>query len=330
MTDSELATMLKDLADTPAPPLRIDVDRARRAGGRRRRARTTALALGCAAVVAAGGATAVAVSRHDAPPAPPAVLPEPAPPAPALAPAPTDNPMVARAKFGWLPEQIKGVEYAVGAHGDTALAIGSGDLPPMIWVSVSDQEPTVPQDVAGRQTRIPVRVGDRDGYWITDDANDPLNHGQTYLRWRTSDGRWAQLLAYYLAVPDLPRVLTRVAAGVTFANRPVPLPLRITSLPDTFRLGDGYLSRRPGQDGVPWRLVLQYSANGALATITVSLPGGRADGPGVPACVTKNGLRACVKVDKAEAAGITSQELLSRITLIGPDEAKWTTHVLSP
>ena len=187
MTDSELATMLKDLADTPAPPLRIDVDRARRMGGRRRRARTTALALGCAAAVAAGGVTAVAVvpARPRRRPR----VPAPAPPAPALAPAPTDNPMVARAKFGWLPEQIKGVEYAVGAHGDTALAIGSGDLRSMIWVSVSDQEPTVPQDVGGRQTRIPVRVGDRDGYWITDDANDPLNHGQTYLRWRTSDGR---------------------------------------------------------------------------------------------------------------------------------------------
>ena len=120
-----------------------------------------------------------------------------------------------------------------------------------------------------------------------------------------------------------------MAAGVTFANRPVPLPLRITSLPDAFRLGDGYLSRRPGQDGVPWRLVLQYSANGALATITVSLPGRPGGRSRRPACVTKNGLRACVKVRQAEAAGITSQELLSRITLIGPDEAKWTTHVIS-
>lgn len=58
------------------------------------------------------------------------------------------------------------------------------------------------------------------------------------------------------------------------------------------------------------------------------LPGGRADGLGDPKCTKKNGLQACVAIDQPQAAGITSQELLSRITLIGPDEAKWTTHVI--
>ncbi|HEY3477911.1 MAG TPA: hypothetical protein VGL02_03345 [Streptomyces sp.] len=318
--------MLKDLADAPAPPPRIDVDRARRAGGRRRRLRTTALVVGCAAVVVAGGVTAVSVFRPTPPPAPAAVLPKPAPVAPAL----TDNPLVAKASFGWLPEEIKGIEHAAGGHGDTVLAIGRGELAPMIWLSVDDREPATPPDLGGTPKQIPQKVGGRDGHWITADANDPLNHGDSYLRWPTADGRWAQLHTYYLARPDLRQALLRVAGEVTFGPKPVALPLRITSLPPSFHLSDAYTSRRPDTDGVPWRLVLQYSANGALVTFNVSPPGGRADGLGKPVCTTKNGLKACVAIDHPDAAGSTAQELLSRITLLGPDEAKWTTHVLTP
>ncbi|UOX85677.1 hypothetical protein MUY14_28310 [Amycolatopsis sp. FBCC-B4732] len=323
MTDHELATKLKELADVPAPPLRLDIDGARREGGRRRRLRTTALVVGCAAVVTAGGLTAVSVFRPQPAPAPPAVQPQP------VAPAPTDNPLVAKASFGWLPEEVTGVEYAAGGHGDTALAIGRGELPPMLWLTVSDREPAPPRDLSGEPKKVPQRVGDRDGHWVTADATDPLNHGDSYLRWPTADGRWAQLHTYYLARPDLQQALLRVAEGATFANRGVPLPLRITSLPPSFHLSDAYTSRRPDQDGVPWKLVLQYSANGALVTINVAPPGSTGkDGLGVPRCVQKNGLEACVGIDKEKAAGVTAQELLSRITLLGPDEKAWTPHVL--
>ncbi|GHG09524.1 MULTISPECIES: hypothetical protein [Amycolatopsis] len=331
MTDHELATKLKELAETPAPPSRLDLDRARRLGGRRRRARTTALVLGCAAVVTAGGWTAVSAFRPAPPPiAPAAVLPTPSLAAPpSVAPAPTDNPLVAKASFGWLPEEIKGIEYATGGHGDTVLAIGRGDLPPMIWLSVDDSEPGPPPNLSGTPKRVPQKVGGRDGHWITTDVNDPLNHGASYLRWPTPDGRWAQLHTYYLARPDLQQALVRVASEVTFGPRAVSLPLRISSLPPSFRLSDASTSRRPDDDGVPWQLVLQYSANGALVTINVSPPGARRTyGLGEPRCTTKNGLRACVAIDKPQAAGIAAQELLSRITLLGPDETKWTTHVI--
>ncbi|MEV6641215.1 hypothetical protein [Amycolatopsis sp. NPDC051371] len=330
MTDFELTTMLKDLADVPAPPPSIDVDRARRIGGRRRRVRTTALALGCAAVVAAGGLTAVAVFRHDPAPAPAAVQPKPKPGPVAVAPAPTDNPLVAKADFGWLPEGVSRIEHGVGGHGDYTLALGGGDRAPMIWLAVYDQEPALDRkhDMGGQAVRVPVRVGDRDGYWVTTDAKDPLNHGDSYLRWPTADGRWAELHAYYLALPDLQQALLRVAGEVTFANRPVALPLHILGLPDTFHLADANVWRRPDTDGVPWRVVLSYSVNGALATITVSLPGGRADGIGDPVCATRNGLRACVTVDNPAAAGLDGERVLDRITLLGPDESKWTTHVV--
>ena len=320
MTDHELATKLKELADAPAPAPRIDVDRARRIGGRRRRVRTTVLILGCAAVTAGGVIAVSAFGRGDGP-APVAV-----PVAVPVAPAPHDNPLVAKASFGWLPEPITGIEYGVGSHGDYALAIGRGEMAPMIWLSVSDQEPGTPPNFGGQPKRVPVRIGDRDGYWLTTNTDDPLNSGDSYLFWPTPDGRWAQLHTYYLALPDLQQALVRVAAGVTFGNRPVPLPLHVTGLPESFHLADGNLWRRPDADGVPWRAVLQYSSNGALATITVSLPGGHSDGLGEPHCVTKNGLQACVTMDRP--TGIDPAELLGRITLLGPDEAQWTTHVI--
>jgi hypothetical protein len=329
MTDHELTTMLKDLADAPAPPPSIDVDRARRIGGRRRRVRTTALVVGSAAVVAAGGVAAVSVFQPSAAPAPVAVAPAPVPAS--VAPAPTDNPLVAKASFGWLPAQTDRIEYGVGGHGNYALAIGHGELSPMIWLAVYAQEPPLDRrhDMGGQAVRVPVRVGDRDGYWVTTNADDPLNQGNSYLRWPTGDGRWAELNAYYLAVPDLQQVLLRVAGGVTFANRPVPLPLHVESLPASFRVGDVNLWRRPDTDGVPWRAVLQYSSNGALVTITVSPPpAGRPDGIGEPACTTKSGLKACVTIDHPQAAGIDAQGLLDRVTLLGPDETKWTTHVI--
>ncbi|OXM63716.1 hypothetical protein [Amycolatopsis vastitatis] len=327
MTDHELTTMLKELADAPAPPPRIDVGRARHIGGRRRRVRTTALVVGSAAVVAAGGVVAVSVFRPSPAPAPVAVAPAPRPVS--VAPAPTDNPLVAKASFGWLPEEIKGIEYAAGGHGDTVLAIGRGDLAPMIWLSVDDREPGPPRDLSGTPKQVPQKVGGRDGHWITTDVNDPLNHGDSYLRWPTPDGRWAQLHTYYLARPDLQQALVRVAGEVTFGPRAVPLPLRISSLPPSFRLSDASTSRRPDTDGVPWQLVLQYSSNGALVTINVSPPGARRTyGLGDPRCTTKNGLRACVAIDHPQAAGIDAQGLLDRVTLLGPDETKWTTHVI--
>jgi hypothetical protein len=329
MTDDELAVRLKELTEEPAPPMVLDLDRARRVGGRRRRLRTAALVAGCAAVVAAGGLTAVGIAGPDAP-APHVAAPIP-PPAPA---APTDDPMVAKASFGWLPATITGVEYGVGSHGDYSLAIGRGDLPPMIWLAVYNQEPPLDRlhTMGGQAVSVPARIGDRTGYWVTTNAEDPLNGGDAYLRWPTGDGRWAELHGYYLDFPDVQQALLRVAGDVTFGYRAVPLPLRISSLPPGFHLGDGILSRRPDQDGTPWKLQLLYSVNGANVTIEVAPPGGTPPKTGNPVCATKNGLKACVTVDRPAAAGLDAiggpQGLLDRVTLLGPDEKNWTTHVI--
>ncbi|WP_328456906.1 hypothetical protein [Amycolatopsis sp. NBC_00438] len=332
MTDDELAVRLKELTDEPAPPMVLDLDRARRDGGRRRRLRTVTVVAGCAAVVIAGGLTAATLTRAPAPDAP--IAAPPPPPVVSVAPPPTDDPLVAKASFGWLPGAFTGVEYGVGAHGDYSLAIGRGDLAPMIWLAVYDKEPPLDRlnQTGGHAVSVPARIGDRTGYWVTTNAEDPLNGGDAYLRWPTGDGRWAELHGYYLDFPDVQRSLVRVADEVTFANKPVPLPLHVSSLPPGFHLSEGQLWRRPDQDGRPWTLQLYYSVNGADVVIEVAPPGGTPSKTNDAVCVTKNGLKACVRVDRPAAAGLDAiggpQGLLDRITLLGPDEKNWTTHVI--
>ncbi|MDT7798770.1 MAG: hypothetical protein QOI78_2203 [Actinomycetota bacterium] len=332
MTVDDLAVRLKELTEEPAPPMVLDLDRARRVGGRRRRLRTAATVAGCAAVVIAGGLTAVTLTRSPAPDAP--VARPPQPPVVSIAPAPTDDPLVAKASFGWLPSAFTGIEYGVGEHGDYSLAIGRGDLAPMIWLTVYDKEPPLDRlnQLGGRAVSVPARIGDRTGYWVTANAEDPINGGDAYLRWLTADGRWAELHGYYLDFPEVQQSLLRVAGEVTFGNKPVPLPLHVSSLPPGFHLADGQLWRRPDQDGTPWKLQLYYSVNGANVVIEVAPPGGTPPKTGNPKCARKNSLKACVTVDRPAAAGLDSiggpQGLLDRITLLGPDEKNWTTHVI--
>ncbi|MFG1644531.1 hypothetical protein ACGFMK_29960 [Amycolatopsis sp. NPDC049252] len=127
---------------------------------------------------------------------------------------------------------------------------------------------------AGATWHVPARIGDRTGYWVTANPGDPINGGDAYLRWLTADGRWAELHGYYLDFPEVRQSLLRVAGEVTFGNKPVPLPLHVSSLPPGFHLADGQLWRRPDQDGTPWKLQLYYSVNGATVVIEVAPPGG--------------------------------------------------------
>ncbi|MEU6643451.1 hypothetical protein ABZ863_12975 [Saccharomonospora sp. NPDC046836] len=325
MTD--LTSALAELADEPAPPMRLDLDRARRAGRRRRRLRHCSIA-GGAAVILAAGLTLPQVFAPGEPPDQGVALP-------AAEGASTEhNPLRAYADFGWLPDSIAGVGYAVGAHGDNTLARGLGEFPAYIWLSVYDEEPGLngqqQQAFAGEPARVPAEVGGRQGYWLTADARDPINGGDSYLRWQTEDGRWAELNAYYLNVPDPQQTLLRVAADVTFGTEPVPLPLRISELPANFRVEDALLSRPSGPDG-GWDMQLIYNVNGGRVTIDVQPQDQRGMQDGA-ACKTEKGLRACVTVHQPQAVELDRiggvQGVLDRITLLGLDERDWTTRVV--
>lgn len=106
MDDATVATVLRDLAETPAPPSRVDVARAARAGRRRVRARRLAgagsAAAGVVAVVAAVGLLTPATPASREPGTTPA----------AAAPSRFD-PLVQYADFGWLPDGVAAREVSV-------------------------------------------------------------------------------------------------------------------------------------------------------------------------------------------------------------------------
>lgn len=321
-----LAAELKELAEDPAPPMTLDLDRARVVGGRKKRLRTVSLIAGCAAVVVAIGVTVPAVVGH-----PDAVPPDHhAATPPAVKVDTKRSPLVSFASFGWLPEPIVGVGYTLGSYGDTTVARGVGELPPLIWLSTHDREPEV-HDSFGDAVKVPTTVNGRQAYWLTTNERDPLNAGDSYLRWRLENGDWAQIHAYYLDLPDLQQVLKRVASEVVAGERAVPLPLHITSLPENFLITDAMLSRPATSGGGVWELQLSYTTNGANVTIDVRPENSTAKQNG-GTCTTANGLDACVHVNRPNAAGLDeiggAQGLLDRITLLGMDESKWTTEVV--
>ncbi|MGA6161575.1 hypothetical protein [Amycolatopsis magusensis] len=331
MSEQELTLKLIELAEVPAPPITVDVERARRDGKRRRRLRTYAVIAGCVTAVVAGGVAAVSVPGA---PAPENRVAGPAP-APALPPVdPAVHPLVAKAGFGWLPDGIFGVEYRVGEYGTSSLAIGRGENAAMIWLTVYDQEPPLDRNkqVGPGATRVPVRVAGRDGYWVSRSGADPLNGGDSFLRWPVGDGRWLDVHAYSLDVRDPEQVLLRVAEGVTVGDRPVPVPVRISSLPENFELADATLARRPDRGGGPWELDLRYSVNGANVHLKVTTIGGRPPKADDPVCTEDKGLVACVTVDRPVAADLGAiggaEGLLDRLTLLGPDESAWSTRMI--
>jgi hypothetical protein len=240
------------------------------------------------------------------------------------------SPLVAYAEFGWLPDSIVGVSYVMGAD-DATLAKGVGDLAPMIWLRVHDREPGSSRGGADVVFRVPTTVNGHRAYWATAHETDPLNDGDTILRWQLADGRWAEINSLYLGDQDPQQVLRRVAEDVTIEERAVPLPLQIAGLPKDFVTTAAWLSR-PSLDGVgEWSLKLQYASGSANLTLII---GPR--GPGEPrgaSCITENDLGACADIlpqGTAELDGIGGvQGLLDRINLLGMDEKTWTTRVVN-
>ena len=106
MDDSTVSTMLRDLADAPAPPSSVDVRRATVTGRRRIRARRIigggSAAASVTAVVAVVGLLATGTPTRSVPSGR----------MPAVAPSHFD-PFVQYAAFGWLPEGALGMDLGV-------------------------------------------------------------------------------------------------------------------------------------------------------------------------------------------------------------------------
>nr|WP_062335092.1 hypothetical protein [Herbidospora sakaeratensis] len=298
-----LAAGLRELARSPAPPMRLDVPAVRAAGRRRRRAvRVAGGVLACGvlfggvAVVNGGDDVTVAVASLSQ----------------------GRDPLLAHAAFGWLPDSVIGVSHTVGAHGDQVMARAGGEWGMRLWLRMYEADDDPPLE-DGRTALPAPPVNGRRAYWITEDPRDPLNGGDAFLRWRVPDGRWAELHGYYMEEADQGAVLLRVAADVTIGTRPVPLPLRIEGLPAGLDVTEVHFWRPGFTDDETWELAMFYAGpDGASVTIQVSpltMPGGR--------CRAAAGLTVCV-----DAKGVDPDGLLRRITLLGADERRWTTEVV--
>lgn len=315
-----LAAGLRELARSPAPPMRLDISAARAAGRRRLRRRRGAtltggllacgLLIGAVVAVNGGGSETVAVASLSQ----------------------GIDPLLAHASFGWLPESVIGVSHTVGAHGDYVMARAAGPDGMRLWLGLHAASGRPPLE-DGRSAVPAPAVGGRRAYWITEDPRDPLNRGDTYLRWQVPGGRWAELHAYYMKEADPQRVLLRIAADVAIGTRPVPLPLRIDGLPADLDVTEVHFWRPRLDDDKAWQLAVFYTAgNGARVTLQVT-PGGsgptaRAGG----ACTYAAGLGACALVEGGMPQSLAAiggpDGLLRRITLLGTDERLWTTDVV--
>ncbi|MFE3504233.1 hypothetical protein [Kitasatospora sp. NPDC059160] len=347
----ELSIALSALADEPAPPAAFDITTSITRGRARlqRRYRATA---GAVAVVAAVALTATMLMRPGTT-APavqtlPAVTATPAPtptPTSTTAPAAASDPLSTEVSYGWLPDwvdqpgridreiQAKGL---YSANKDTGRSIPRLNLqlyPAGVEPPLNPQSP--PYDIHLVREDAPP-INGRTAYW----ANLPSGTQTWSLRWLTPSGRWAELAASNGTPEQTGRdVLLRVANGVRYGHRDVPLPVQFTNLPEEFGTPDMVQLSRPDPEGRgAWNLYLNFKVQGRTVTLELrpdtDEPGTMPTGHPSPAptCQSRNGVWICAAVYGGgtppaldEIGGLSG--LLSRTEPIGVDERDWTTDV---
>jgi hypothetical protein len=317
-----LTERLEELADAPAPPMRIDIARAT-AVGRRRRLRRRVGLVGSVAIVALAAvlATPSIVNSARAPA-----------PDPVAAGGPEGAPLVVYGTFGWLPDSITRVEFGTGQHGNYAHAVNeNADLGTHLWLTVypGTDPPRLGSFGNAEQLKVPAKpVNGQAAYWVTANTWDPLNGGDAYLFWHAG-GKLVGLQGYYLKFFDDPQdVLLRVAAGATIGERALPLPVTVKDMPAQYRIGEATFYRpMPRDTGTgAWELALTYTRNGSSFTILVypegSLKVSKDNQDTV--CKPAKGIDVCVAgAATALQADGGPQGVLDRVTPLGLDESGW-------
>ncbi|WP_441248248.1 hypothetical protein [Kitasatospora sp. McL0602] len=376
--ETKLAAELSVLAEESASSSGVDVHEALRRGRGRLLRRRVALLTAATAVVASSVALAAVLpgsGKAAGPAAQPTVTVSPSPsgvstwnpiPPPAgPAAAPSDSrtpapltgmdPLISDGRFGWLPDSIKTISYSLESNGGWANAqgdpgkLGSPSFHLKVYpVGVTPELPNLPDGKPNLPGFTPgnhaIRVdappvNGREAYWIT--ASDPnMAKAMNLLRWKTAEGRWAELDSGYLSGEDSQRLPLQVAAGVTTGHWQVPLPLRISDLPTSFTVNS--VSLEQSRDGNDFRLDLSIGAAADEfigVTVGPDVPEAEQSGPsGGPirqqptACKSEHGVKVCIKVWRNPEHALDpvggAQGLLNRITLLGTDQTKWSTAVL--
>ncbi|WP_405583888.1 hypothetical protein [Streptomyces sp. NBC_01190] len=344
----ELAGGLDELAGSAAPGRGIDVTRAVRDGRLRLRRRRFATVGTVAVAVAATAAVSLIPSGGG--------TQRPAQTAATTSAAPTADPLVVEASYGWLPAGFDAVDYLPDHGGTIVRANGAvpegGSSGPLISLRVypagttpSTGRPWYPG--GPRQYRVAAApVDGRPAYWV---GKGPTTAwapgGEWYLRWRTADGRWAEMNSSYLTGTDASQTMHRIAEGVVVARRAVPLPYRISGVPTAVRLSSAEFVEAQwilNDEHVPWASSVGFMVDGMSITTTIRPgPPPSAKGPTAPSlhrpqakqtCLQAHGLSVCTEsqygVNAYRAVG-GPEAWLKKFTLLGTDRHAWTTQVLN-
>ncbi|MFH9354757.1 hypothetical protein [Kitasatospora sp. NPDC017646] len=342
----ELAARLSALADEPAPPAAFDVT-ASIARGRARLHRRYRATAGAVALVAAAALTATVLVRPGS--TTPAVQTLPAvtrtataAPTPTAPRAAAPDPLSTEVSYGWLPDWVDQpgrIDREVQAQGVYSAAKDTGRNIPRLNLQLypADVEPPMDGQTLPGGTHLTREdappVDGRTAYWAT------VGSATWSLRWLTPSGRWAELSAGNGTPEQTSRdVLLRVADGVRYGHRDVPLPVQFTGLPEEFGTPDVVQLSRPDPGGRgAWNLYLNFKIEGK--TVTVELrpdtvePGTMPTGHPTPAptCESRNAVWICVNAYGGTPAALEQigglPGLLSRTEPIGVDERDWTTDV---
>ena len=277
----DVNTLLRDLADSPAPPTTVDISRAATAGRRRLQVRRLVAASSAALVTVAvllgigtyvGGTTAL-----PTPPVPAESSPSSSPrPMPGAAPAVFD-PMVQYAAFGWVPPGAPitetetardwmrlGLQYGPGPAPEGSTASPAGD-PGSVTLIVS---------TAGHG----VDIGQVGAFAVATDAMPAGTPAETVngrraervmafgyqpaLRWEYAPGAWAVVLVANQPSLDPMATARRVAADIHFGvDTAVALPFHPSAIPPSLRPVEVRVSRG---DGAHWGVQVNYGADKKL------------------------------------------------------------------
>jgi hypothetical protein len=243
--------MLRDLAETPAPPSGVDIARAAAAGRRLRVRRLVSggsAAVGVTAVVAAIGLLAPGLP----PASPPAAMPSQAPM--------QFDPLAQYAAFGWLPDGytsttltnrrdllLLSAEYPALPIDDWSTpvtlrlqvaAAGTGGVQPFL---------VLPENPAAYEA---TEINGRAAWWTE-------NQDYTYLGWEYAPQSWAYV-DVWIHVPGVETrefvrgLARRVAENVRYgADEPVRLPFATTGVPAWWPIS-GVEVRRGDEEWSAW------------------------------------------------------------------------------
>lgn len=365
---NDLHTSLDEFAEAAyaeAPPSTVDIARAQADGRRRLRAARLAPVGGGVAVVAAcalvvnalGGTTAQRATAQRPTPGR-TTTPAAAPGKAAHHPAFTTgtDPLVAKGTFGWLPDGLT-ENWIIAGSGHSSydrsdqidarrMSQSHSSADRIIGVVFSTTEP----QVAGGGPKRPATVpGAKTAYFVTiaGSPTSPTGRSDVVLVWQSANGLWARMDT---TPYDDEATLARVAAGITVADRELPMPIHVEGIPKDLPIVGASSAGEPGSDD--WSMgMVSAMADGTDAgyniTVKPSRPGDKPQNlpgsakPGSHAvvydakCKTEAGLFICVNTSRTNGtpdplASIGGpQGLLDRITSLGADPANWTTHVVN-